>query len=211
MVSSNIRRTPSRLLPARSTARLPSSAASKSPASSTDRHSGPTVSNVRQSGTTPSSDRRACVVLSPTRSFHAAGIRTDPPVSEPIPAAASPNATEAAAPDEDPPGTASGSFTQGGVAVMGFNPRPENAISDICVLPRQTSPAAVAFCKTAASVSGTRPSMSAVPASVATPAVSNRSFQDTGTPSSAPRRIPAFARTDAAFASARARSCVTRA
>ena len=53
-------------------------------------------------------------VFNPTRSFHAAGIRTDPPVSDPIPAAASPKATDAAAPDDDPPGTALASFTQGG-------------------------------------------------------------------------------------------------
>ncbi len=47
-------------------------------------------------------------------------MRTDPPVSDPIAAGASPKATEAAAPDDDPPGTASASFTQGGVAVTGF-------------------------------------------------------------------------------------------
>ena len=47
-------------------------------------------------------------------------MRTLPPVSEPIPAAASPKATDAAAPEDDPPGTASGSFTQGGVSVTGL-------------------------------------------------------------------------------------------
>ena len=69
--------------------------------------SGPTVSKRGQSGTTPSSESRPGVVLRPTRSFHAEGTRTDPPVSEPIPAAASPNATEVAAPEDDPPDTAS--------------------------------------------------------------------------------------------------------
>ena len=99
-------------------------------------------------------------------------MRTDPPVSEPIPQAASPKATLAAAPEDDPPGTASGSFTQGGVAVTGLRPIPENASSLICVLPRQTRPAAVALRSTSASRSGTRPFSSAEPASVATPALS---------------------------------------
>jgi len=45
------------------------------------------------------------VVLRPTKSFQAAGFLTEPPVSEPIPAAARPKETEVAAPDDDPPGT----------------------------------------------------------------------------------------------------------
>ena len=40
------------------------------------------------------------------RALQAAGIRTDPPVSDPIPAAASPKATDVAAPEDDPPATA---------------------------------------------------------------------------------------------------------
>ena len=44
-------------------------------------------------------------------------------------AAAKPNATDAAAPDELPPATPSGSFTDGGVAVEGLCPNPENASS----------------------------------------------------------------------------------
>ena len=51
----------------------------------------------------------------------------------------------------------------------------------------------------------------AEPASVAMPAVSKRSFQLIGTPSSGPRRRPAAARSAAAAASARARSGVVRA
>ena len=78
------------------------------------------MSNFAQSGTTPTSDRSPVVVFSPTRSFHTDGIRTEPPVSDPIPAAASPKATDAAAPEDDPPGTASASFTQGGVSVIGL-------------------------------------------------------------------------------------------
>ena len=41
--------------------------------------------------------------------------------------------------------------------MTGFRPSPEKASSLICVLPRHTSPIAVAFASTAASASGTRP------------------------------------------------------
>ena len=195
--------------PRRSGAAHPSRAARTNAASSTLRPNGPTVSNRAHSGTTPFSDTRPEVVFSPTRSFHALGMRTDPPVSLPIPLAARPKATLAAAPDEDPPGTAASSFTQGGVAVIGFSPSPEKASSLICVLPRQTSPAIAALRRTSQSRAGTRPSSSFEPASVATPALSKRSFQLTGTPSRGPRRCPARARVPAAAASERARRSVT--
>ena len=58
--------------------------------SSTVRQSGPTVSKPSQSSTTPSSGNSPWVVFSPTSEFQAEGMRTDPPVSDPIPAAASP-------------------------------------------------------------------------------------------------------------------------
>ena len=61
--------------------------------------------------------------------FHAAGILTDPPVSDPIPADDKFNAVATAAPEEDPPG-ATIFFTEfGGVSVLGFTPRPEKASS----------------------------------------------------------------------------------
>ena len=97
---------PSKVALVRSTGLLPSRAASARAASSTDRHSGPTVSNRAQSGKTPCNEIRPLVVFNPTKSFHAAGIRTDPPVSEPIAKGAKPKATEAAAPEDDPPETA---------------------------------------------------------------------------------------------------------
>ena len=95
--------------------------------------------------------------------------------------------------------------------MIGFSPMPEKASSDICVLPRQTSPDWVALRSTRASSSGTRPANRALPASVATPALSNRSFQLTGTPSSGCNRVPFLARRLAARASAQARSGVVRA
>src|SRR6056297_2734685 len=136
---------PSTLAPSRSAACPPSSAARISAQSSTERARGPTVSNFAQSGTTPPSDTRPDVVFRPTRSFQADGMRTDPPVSDPIPQAARSKATLAAAPDEDPPGTAPASLILGDVAAIGFKPMPEKASSLICVLPRQTSPAIVAL------------------------------------------------------------------
>jgi hypothetical protein len=169
------------------------------------------VSNFLASGTTPSRVSRSAVVFRPTRSFQTEGTRTEPPVSDPIAAAARLNATEAAAPEDDPPATAPASLTQGGVAVLGLWPRPEKASSLIWVLPRQTRPAAVALASTTASRSGTRPSSSFDPASVTMPAVSKRSFQEIGTPSSGDRRCPDAARSAAAAASAKARSAVTRA
>ncbi len=69
-------------------------------------------------------------------------MRTEPPVSEPIPAAARPKATETAAPELEPPGARSRSKTFGGVAVLGLTPKPEKASSDRWVFPRQTRPAA---------------------------------------------------------------------
>ena len=84
------------------------------------RVSGPTVSKRGQSGTVPARLSRPWPVFSPTSPFHAAGTRTDPPVSDPTAAAASPSATEAAAPEDDPPGTAAGSTAFGGVPAIGL-------------------------------------------------------------------------------------------
>ena len=47
-------------------------------------------------------------------------MRTEPPVSEPMASGARPKATEAAAPELEPPDTPAGSFTDGGVAVTGL-------------------------------------------------------------------------------------------
>src|SRR5262245_28715745 len=50
---------------------------------------------------------RPYVGFNPTTPHSAAGCRTDPPVSLPIPHTASPAATAAAEPPDDPPGTVS--------------------------------------------------------------------------------------------------------
>ena len=138
-------------------------------------------------------------------------MRTEPPVSDPIAPAAKSQAIDAAAPEEDPPATAAASLIQAGVAVTGFKPKPLKASSDICVLPKQTKPCAVAFAKTSASSAGTRPAKRAEPASVGFSALSNRSFQLIGTPSNGDLNPPVFARFCAASASARARLGVLQA
>ena len=86
-----------------------------SAASSTVFVIGPTVSKLLHKGTTPCIGTLPNVVFKPTKSFQAAGILTEPPVSEPMAAGASPKATDAAAPEEEPPDTAVKSLTHGGV------------------------------------------------------------------------------------------------
>ena len=80
------------------------------------------------------------VVLRPTKLFQAAGILTEPPVSEPIEAKLKFFATEIAEPEDDPPGTRLASKEFFGVIVFGFNPKPEKANSVIWVLPNGIKP-----------------------------------------------------------------------
>ena len=65
---------------------------------------GPAVSRVLEIGTMPCCDQRSVVGRNPTRPHSAAGIRTDPPVSVPMPPGTRPSATAAAVPPLDPPG-----------------------------------------------------------------------------------------------------------
>jgi len=81
----------------------------------TSRAIGPTVSRLGASGHTPVSGIRPQVVLSPAIPQQAAGMRIDPPVSDPYETSASPLATATAEPLEEPPGTRSGSSGLTGV------------------------------------------------------------------------------------------------
>ena len=111
--SSTRKRRPVRVAPRRSGGTRPSKVANERGAILDAAGQRPNrIKAARQAARRPSSGRRPCVVFNPTRSFHAAGMRTDPPVSDPTPNAASPKATDAAAPDDDPPGAAPWSFTQ---------------------------------------------------------------------------------------------------
>ena len=58
----------------------------------------------------PSRDTRPCVGRKPKTPQYAAGTRTDPPVSDPTAKSASPAATAAAEPDDDPPGSRPGAW-----------------------------------------------------------------------------------------------------
>src|SRR4051812_47067166 len=74
---------------------------------------GPTESSVGESGNTPSSGTRDCVGLYPVSPHNAAGMRTEPPVSDPIAAHAIPSLTLIAAPEEEPPGILRSSLLNG--------------------------------------------------------------------------------------------------
>jgi hypothetical protein len=73
-------------------------------ASSTDRVIGPGVSRVVDSGRMPCVEMRPTVTFSPTIPQKDAGRRTEPPVSVPTAAGASPAATATPDPLDDPPG-----------------------------------------------------------------------------------------------------------
>ena len=78
-------------------------------ASSTVRANTDTVSTDRHAGTTPRDGIAPTVGLSPTMLPNAAGTRPDPAVSVPRLTGTIPAATATPEPDDDPPGTRSGS------------------------------------------------------------------------------------------------------
>ncbi|TIU11676.1 MAG: hypothetical protein E5W49_27905 [Mesorhizobium sp.] len=67
------------------------------------------------SGRTPSRGTRRAVGLTPTTPFSDAGMRTEPPVSEPIEISLVPSATETPAPEDEPPATRPASVALPGV------------------------------------------------------------------------------------------------
>ena len=64
---------------------------------------GPNESSELESGTPPCIGMRLAVGLKPVRPHSADGMRIEPPVSVPSATAAMPSATDAAAPDDEPP------------------------------------------------------------------------------------------------------------
>ena len=78
-------------------------------------------------GNTPSRGIRPVVVLKPVTPQSAAGMRTEPPVSEPMAAAAMPSVTDTAAPEDEPPGMRPSERSHGffGVPKCGLMPIPE--------------------------------------------------------------------------------------
>ena len=113
--------------------------------------SGPTVSMEGASGYTPSSGTRPQVVFRPAIPQQAAGIRTEPPVSVPRAASASPRAIATAEPLDDPPGTRRGSVGFSGVPSHGFTPLADQHSSVRLVLPTIRAPDRRAAATTGAS------------------------------------------------------------
>src|SRR5579862_3155071 len=103
----------------------------------------------------PSRLMRPCVGLRPTTPHSAAGMRTDPPLSEPIERGTRPAATCAPAPELDPPGEYCG--------FQGFLIRPKSGLSPespsanlfMFAFPMITAPAALTRRTTGASDVGT--------------------------------------------------------
>ena len=148
------------------------------------------VSRVVESGTAPAVGTRRAVFLKPTMPHKAAGMRIEPPVSEPRPMNAAPVATDTAAPEDEPPGTrgAPGSAPKrpskaAGVPWWGLMPTPEKANSTICVRPITAPPAARRRCTASASqAAGGASASTREPAGVGIPCMSNRSFTETARP-----------------------------
>src|SRR6185503_12574225 len=109
-------------------------------ASSTVRASGPHASNENVLGSTPRRLTRPYVGFTPTIPHSAAGIRIEPPVSEPVAAIAAPAATAPPEPPLDPPQTRERS--QGFLVGSVYTP---HASSCVVVFPTMTAPAARRF------------------------------------------------------------------
>src|SRR5437762_10839675 len=86
----------------------PAMAAAISPQSSAVRASGPTVSSVNESGIALARLTRPLVGFNPVTPQKCAGIRIEPPVSEPSAAGTSRAATAAPEPEDEPPVTCAG-------------------------------------------------------------------------------------------------------
>src|SRR5579862_3397470 len=100
---------------ARSCAASPSTERPASTRSTSAQHAtpgamAPIESSVVERGNAPFAGTRDAVGLKPVRPQNAAGMRNEPPVSLPRPAAAMPNATDIAAPDDEPPATRASPF-----------------------------------------------------------------------------------------------------
>src|SRR3954468_19862884 len=138
----------------------------------------------------------------PTTPHSAAGWRIDPPVSEPRPRAAIPDATAAALPPLEPPGTRLGSCGLRVGPNAEFSVLDPIANSSRLVLPTTTAPAARRRSTTVASYGGRQPSRIRDEQVVGTPRVHMLSFSATGTPASGPGSRPAATTASTAAAAA---------
>ena len=177
-----------------------------STASRTERVIAQAVSSVVESGIAPSVGVRRAVFLKPTKPCSAAGMRIDPPVSEPSAAQAAPVATETAPPEVEPPGmrgSASSLAVTGfaGVPKCGLMPTAENANSDMLVRPMKAAPAARRRATAGQSATAGGSVASTVePAAVTSPCTLNRSFTLTARPAKRATGAPAARRASTARA-----------
>jgi hypothetical protein len=164
----------------------------------------PTVSSDDANAISPYREISPYVGFSPTTPDSAAGCLTEPPVSVPRAQTASPAATAAADPPDDPPGTVprSHGLCTGPNAEFSFEDPIAN--SSQLVLPTRTAPAASSRSHAAQSYGGTKASRIFEPHVVRMPFVASTSFSASGMPAAAGSASPAaiLASTSAARASA---------
>src|ERR1700750_1035134 len=141
---------------------------------------------VNSIGNAPVYGTRRWVGLCPTVPHPELGMRTEPPWSPPIARSASPEATRAALPDDEPPVVRSVShgFLTGPVTDVGLPP--EKHTSSHTALRGSVAPAASSRVTTVASRLGTNPSRVREPFIIGTPATSMLSLTATRRPASAP-------------------------
>src|SRR3954453_2778451 len=120
-----------------------------------------------------------------------AGWRMDPPVSVPIAHGASPAATAAALPPDEPPGTRlrSHGFRTGPKPEFSFDEPIAN--SSMLVLPSTAAPAARRFATAVQVYGGRYPSRIRDAAMLGTPSTQKRSLTASGTPASGPSAFAA--------------------
>ena len=149
---------------------------------------------------------RPAVTFRPTMPHHAAGSRTEPPVSVPIAAGARPAATATAEPLDEPPGVRCTARSQGfhGVPRWVLVPNEPIANSTVCVLPSTIMPAPISRSASVAVTGETRSIQTFEPPVVTRPWRSTRSFSAIGMPCSGPIRWPLVIARSAASAASRA-------
>src|SRR6266536_3626095 len=121
----------------------------------------------------------------------APGCRIDPPVSVPIASGASNEATAAAEPPDEPPGTRLRSQGLRDGPNAEFSVDEPIANSSMLVLPSRTTPARLSRLVIVASYGGRQPARMTDPQVVGISVVLNTSLSATGTPASGPSGRPA--------------------
>ena len=183
----------------------PSWAANSSRVSATVRPIGPSTEiGVQPSwrpsiGTSPGDGRK------PTTPQIAAGIRSEPPVSEPVQIGSMSQASAAAEPPDEPPAIFAGSNGLPVAPQTGLRELAPAPNSGTLVLAVTMAPAARTSATCAESRAGTWSRYSGEPWVVSRPSVSCRSLTPTGRPCSRPRLSPRRTAASASRASARAR------